>query len=190
MLGTKTDYTGCAILLQTENGEHLKRCVVSYFDKETFHLKLRSGIPSAFSIGDVCSLLIMTEPAPREYKGRVVIDKSERVLLLFRGKERENRKATRYKVDFQARVNALVRHNEVYKLHTPTPVMVLNISRTGMRLAAPANALRKNDRVILQVKLEDGEKLLTAVVINWLDMNEYLSEYGCALIANQPGAGP
>jgi hypothetical protein len=78
-----------------------------------------------------------------------------------------------------------VRHEEVFNLYTPTPVLVTNISRTGLRLAAPTNALRKGDHITLQVKLDGGEKLLQTVVANGLDKDEYMSEYGCVLLLNK-----
>jgi hypothetical protein len=150
-----------------------------------FHLYLRGGIPPSFETGETYSLLILTEPAPREYKGRVEEENTERVFLLYRGKEKENRNASRYRVNFSAQLVSLIRQNEAYELHTPIDVCVVNISKTGIRLSAPANALRKGDKVKLQVNLDSTVKHMTAIVTNYLDTSEYMSEYGCRLVADK-----
>jgi hypothetical protein len=180
----KINYTGCAVLIYTDNGDYIRKCEVSSFNRQSYQLKLKNNIPPSLSVGDICSLLILCEPSPREYKGRVVIDKSERLLLLFRGKEKESRRMGRYKVDFESTIISLLRHDEAYQLHTPAAVRVINISRNGIRLSAPTNSLRERDKIHLRVKLEDSDKLLTAMVINELNKNNDVSEYGCALVVS------
>ncbi|MCL2500641.1 MAG: PilZ domain-containing protein [Defluviitaleaceae bacterium] len=178
----KGDYTGCAVLLYDGNGEYIKRCEVSHFNKRTYQLQLKSGIPPVLTVDDICSLLILTEPSPMEYKGRVLIEKSERVFVLFRGKEKESRRIGRYKVNFTAQITALIRDGEVYDLHTAIEVKVINISRNGIRLRAAVNALRENDKINLKVLIDGIEKQLTAVVVNQTDKGSEASEYGCGLI--------
>jgi hypothetical protein len=182
MISTKGDYTGNAVLLYDNEGNFIKKCEVSFFDKRLYHIRLRSGLPPSMDVGDVCSLLILTETSPMEYKGRVLIEKLDRVLLLFRGKEKESRRITRYKVNFTALIMSLIREGETYRVHTPIHIHLLDISRIGLRLSAPSNTLRISDRVHIKLKLEESDRILTAVVMNCLDKNETISEYGCSLI--------
>jgi len=178
----KGDYTGCDVLLYNDKGDYLNRCEASHFDKRTYQLRLRGGVPLSLAADDICSLLILTEPSPREYKGRVLTESSERVLVLFRGKEKESRRVGRYKVNFTAQIISLIREGEKYDLHTPTGVRVVNISRSGMRLRAQTNSLREKDRINLKVDIDGTEKHLTAAVVNLLDRDDEFSEYGCALV--------
>jgi hypothetical protein len=182
VMNVKGDYTGCAVLLYDGNGDYIKRCEVSHFNRRTYQLQLRDGVPLSLAVDDICSLLILTEPSPREYKGRVLVDKSERVLVLFRGKDKESRRVGRYKVNFPALITSLIRDGEVYDLHTPITVKVINISRNGVRLHASSNALRERDMIRLQVNIDGTEKRLTSLVVNTLDRDAGTSEYGCGLI--------
>jgi len=182
---TKTDYIGCAVLLHTQAGEYIQKCEVAAYDKRTYQMWLTDGIPKVLAGGDVCSILIMTEPAPREYKGLVQEANYERSLLLFRGKTKENRLTDRFKVDFAAQIIALIRQDYVYDLHTPVTARVINISRSGMRLSTVANALRTGDRIQLVAHFDDSEKRLLAIITNQIDTENNRSEYGCALVVDK-----
>ncbi|MCL2203116.1 MAG: PilZ domain-containing protein [Defluviitaleaceae bacterium] len=182
MLGVKFDYTGNAVLIYTAEGEYIQKSEIAQYNKRNFQLKLRGGLPSFMKEGDVYALLVLAEPSPREYEGRVEVDKTDLVLVLYRGKEKESRRSSRYKVNFNAKIVSLVRHEEIFPLHTPLDAVVINISQGGLRISAPVNSLRKGDKMQIMVQFETTEKLMTALVTNYLDSNEYASEYGCGLM--------
>jgi len=179
------NYTGCAVLVYTDGGEYIQKSDVHEFDKDSYRLKLCGGIPETLAEGDICSLLILTEPAPREYKGLVEIFDYERVLLLHRGRTKEARLTNRFKVNFPARIISLIRQDEIYELHTPVEARVVNISRSGVRISTHGNALRSNDRIQLKIQVDDSEKKLTAIVTNKIDTDENVAEYGCGLVVEK-----
>ena len=185
MSAIKLNYVGCDVLLHNEEGAYIQRCEIEYYDKRRYHMMLRGGVPEALANDEKCSLLILTEPAPREYKGIVQKNSLERYLLLYRGKTKENRLTDRFKVDFAGQILSLIRHEEIYDLHNPVKATVINISRSGLRIATLANALRAGDRIQLMVNFEDSEKRMLAIVTNQQDREENISEYGCALIVDK-----
>ena len=183
MAASKTEYTGCSVLLYDEEGEYIHMCEVSDYDSFRYELRLRKGIPDTLKLDDKCFMLILTKPTPQEYWGRVVHEKIgyDRVFLLYRGKPRENRSDNRYRTNFPATIQALHRNNEIYPLFSPIPAQVINMGRSGLRLSAPVNTLRKGDRVSIIVHLEEREKPFIVLVTNFKD-DEYQSEYGCRLV--------
>jgi hypothetical protein len=182
MSGLVKDYTGCDVLLYDQNGDYINKYVASRFDRKEYRLSLYGGLPKSLDINNVCSLLILTDPTPVEYKGRVVQHNYDRVLILFRGKEKENRREARYKCNFVAKITSLIRQNERYDLLTPTPVKIIDISRGGVRISAPAHTLRLNDKITFTMHFNEGDKTLTAMVVNFIDKKEVnISEYGCQL---------
>jgi hypothetical protein len=175
-------YIGRATLVYDANGQYIKECLVTQFDAKNYRMQLRSGVPESMEVGEISSILILVEPTPHEYKCRIIEFASERMFLLFHGKERENRRINRYKVDFDAHIISLLRDGEVFALHTSVVVKVINISRNGLRLRTQANTLRKGDRVHVKIQMEEIEKIMTALVVNELDAGSNLTEYGCAMV--------
>lgn len=175
-------YIGRPALVYDANGQYIKKCVITHFDAKNYRLQLRSGVPRSMETDEIGTLLILIEPAPHEYKSRIVEYNSERLFLIFRGRVKENRKINRYKVDFDAHIISLLRDNKVYPLHTTVAVKVINISRNGLRLRTKANTLREGDRVHVKVRMEESEKILTAMVVNELDAGSDTAEYGCSMV--------
>jgi len=184
MAAPANDYTGCTVLLYSEDGAYIHESEVLEYDAKDYELRLKGGIPKSLKLDDKCSLLILTEPTPREYQGRVITEKFgyDRVFVLFRGRPKEMRGTTRYRTNFPASIQALHRSGEIYRLYNPIPAQVINMGRTGLRLSTPVNTLRRGDRASIVIHLEDSKKILTIQVTNYKD-DEYQSEYGCRLVA-------
>ena len=170
---------GCPVILYDESGEQLYSTEVVGFNKVELRIELKS-IPPSLNIGDVCGLLIISTPTPWEYQGRLIGSSSKKEFALFRGKERENRKSQRHKVNFPAEIDSYVADGQTYKLLTPLKVAVMNISRTGLRFSSTNNSLSKGDKFHMRVSLNDAdEKTLKAEVVNTLDKEDSQTEYGC-----------
>lgn len=178
------DYTGCSILIYDTEGNHLGNTVVTDHDKATLRIEVQS-VPAALAPGAGCRLLILMAPTPYEYHGRVVKEGTKTTIAMYKGKEKENRGAARYRVDLKALIENLVCDGHAYPLHTPLEVIIVNISRSGVRFRTPYFAMMDGDRFQMRIEISGNEKLLIADVTNHTDRGTDASEYGCRfLISN------
>ncbi|MCL1842893.1 MAG: PilZ domain-containing protein [Defluviitaleaceae bacterium] len=175
------DYTGYTVLIYSPEGEYLCDGTVSKHDKKYEWIELRHGLPPSLKVDDICPLLIMTSPSPCEYRGRVVKDGWQLVLALFKGKEKENRKTTRYKVNFPVTIENLIIDGGTFPLFEILTVNITNISRTGVRFSAPLNSLLVGDKFTLRMQIGEDNRLFTAIVVNSVNKT-HISEYGCRLV--------
>ena len=176
------DYRGCSVLIYTQEGTHICDGIISVHDRKMDWIDLRAGLPSELKLDDFCSLLILSAPIPCEYQARVIKDSGKNVLSLFKGKEKENRKRTRYAVNFQASIEALIIDETEVPLYEFQTVTVINISRAGVRFKAAKNTILQGHKFKLRMKIDSDNRLFTALVINSVDISETEAEYGCSLI--------
>ena len=176
------DYLNCPVLVYCEEGDYLVRTVIINFDKGSMQIQLET-MPGTLEIGDNCKLLILTEPSPQEYLGRVRTTFWGKSVALYKGRQKEDRGATRYKVSFKARVEYLVNDGRAEALETPLEIKLVNISTTGMRFLAPLKALRNGDKFQTRVTIGSDLKLLIAEVVNHReDEDSEIAEYGCRFL--------
>jgi len=175
------DYIGCSVFIYDEAGNELGNTTVTSFDKNTLWLKVKRMPPTLYA-NDVCRLLILTAPAPREYHGRVLIEGTGKTIGIYKGKEKESRKTVRYKVNFPAQIENLIYDEKACPLHTPIEVRLINISKSGVRFRAPFYSLFYGAKFQMRMKINDSEKLLIAVAINHMDKNSETTEYGCRFL--------
>ena len=176
-----SNYVNSPVLVYDDNDNNLSRSHVVEYDSNSKRIRLEQTPPS-LEDGDACKLLILTEPSPREYQGRVRNDLTGKFIALYRGREKENRKAARYKVDIEATIDYMVYEGRAFALHTPLKIRVTDISVGGMRASAPPNALLDGDRFQTSVGIKDEKKLLIAEVVYHLDHESKNSEYGCRFL--------
>jgi len=174
------NHTGCAILIYDINGNHLGNTLITHHDKTTMRIQVQV-VPPALDVGVECTLLILSSPTPCEYHGRLTIDSGKKVIALYRGRERENRGATRFAVNSPAVIENLICNGKAYRLHTPVNVELMNISKSGVRFRAQNNALSDGDRFQMRMRISESEKLLIADAIHHVDLNK-ASEYGCRFL--------
>jgi len=182
-MAASSDYTDCSVLIYDTSGNHLGNTIVTYYDKTSLRIEVQAT-PPALNAGDLCKLLILSAPTPYEYFGRVLKESSNRAIALYKGQVKESRGATRYRVNFTAIVENLVCEGRAYPLHTPLEVMLLNISKSGVRFRTLFYALSDGDRFQMRMKISDNEKMLIAEVTNHIDNGAESSEYGCHFLVS------
>ena len=181
MTASGADYSGCSILIYDSGGNHLGDTVVTFYDKSSLRVEVRD-MPASLNVGNMCKLLILSAPTPYEYFGRVLKEGSRWAIAMYKGQEKENRSAARYKVNSKAVIENLVCDGKAFPLHTPLEVTVTNISRSGLRIRTAHYAMTNGDRFQMRMKISDGDKLLIADVTNHVDRGNESSEYGCRFL--------
>ncbi|MDR2599120.1 MAG: PilZ domain-containing protein [Oscillospiraceae bacterium] len=178
MAALTNDYTRCTIFIYDMEGNHLVDTVITEHDKAEKQIII-SNMPKTLNVNDDCKLLILTEPSPCEFIGRVKKIAGKLYLALRQGQEKESRGATRYKVNTPALIDVLYSEGKPYKLHTPVNVVLLNISVSGVRFRAPYYTLTNNDSFQMHLTIKGAKKKLIAQAVNTLDNEPDSSDYGC-----------
>jgi hypothetical protein len=180
-----TNIIGSPVMLYDEEGNKLAASEITGFDRNEMRIEV-ANVPDSIKPGDICDILIICPPTPWEYKGRVLgSGLKKRELALFKGKMKEARAAQRYKVEIPAGIESLVSDGQVFKMHTPVTVKVVNISKTGVRFAAKHNTLAFGDIFHMHMKISaDNEKRLEAEVMNTSIRDESTAEFGCRFLSD------
>ena len=181
MAVTSVDYTGCTVMIYDADGYHLSDTVVTSYDKASLRIEVLTT-PKALDIGDACRLLILSAPTPFEYLGRVIKEGSKKAIAMYKGQEKESRGAMRYAVSYPAIIENLICDDRAYPLHTPLKVVLVNISKSGVRFRTQFYALSVGDRVQFSMKVSGNIKRLMADVTNFSDNENATSEYGCRFL--------
>jgi hypothetical protein len=179
--GVKNDYIGCSVFFYDEEGATLSCATVVSHNKIDMRIQL-DEIPEVLKTGDMCRLLILADPVPREYHGRIRFDFGTKYVALFRGKDKESRGAARYKVNFAANIEKLIYNGKEYDLYEPVEVRLINISTSGMRFSAKPNTININDRFKTTISFDDNKKTLYAEVVNVREVENSHMEYGCRFL--------
>jgi len=175
------EYVGCTALVYCNAGENLGRTIVKNYDKAENLITLQA-FPKELNIGDICRLLVLTEPVPRECYGKVKSDVGEKVVALFKWQEKEKRGASRFKVNFSAFIEEMIYNNKSYELLKPYEINLINISTGGMRFYAVPNTVSHDDRFQIRIYLNTDVKVLTAHIVNNRQTAPDRIEYGCRFI--------
>ena len=182
MSTSNTDYVGSHVLVYNDEGENIFDTIVIEYDKVDKHIILEE-LPPELSVGDTCKLFVLTEPTPKECFGRIKFDAGKTIVAIFKEQSKEQRRATRYKVDFTGSIEKLVYDKQPYALHEPVEVKLINISTGGVRFKAHPDTISKGDSFHMRVAIRSEVKLLIATVVNNKEINSENAEYGCRFIA-------
>ena len=177
------DYTGFPAFIHNNEGESISRTMITSHEKVDKHISLKE-FPSELDIGDTCKILILSEPIPREYLGRVKNEYGVKIIALFQGQDMEKRGATRYKVNFSAFIENLIYSSKTYKLHQPVEIQLVNISTGGMRFKAPPNTISPGDKFQTRIFIKLDVKVLIAQVVNSIQKDNNDVEYGCRFLSS------
>jgi hypothetical protein len=178
------NYTGCAILVYDANShELLARTVVSGHDKAAMSVELDMRLP--FKNGTAVSVLILTNPVPKAYQGRLSIHGSKTSVAMHHGRTQEGRKSKRYNTNLPASLLLVVRDGQVFDFQPPFQVALVNISTTGVRIRAPQAVLSDGDIIQLQMMIGEKTQIMTAEVV-FSAGSAAGSVYGCRFIAGLP----
>ena len=185
MTSLSADFTGCPVLIYDESGVLLSSTEIETYDRSVMRVEVKE-MPPSLNAGGVCRLLILSSPSPCEFQGRIIKEGSRKSIAMFFGQEKENRSATRYKVNYEAMIENLICDGKAYPLLTPQVVSLINISQSGARFRTPRYSFTDGDRFQMRMIIKDTAKLLIADIVNHVDKSEDSSEYGCRfLIGNE-----
>lgn len=175
------DYTNTQVLIYDLEGNHLHDTMIVWHNKVEKQIQV-AVMPPGFKANDECKLFIMTSPAPCEYMGKVKKVGGMFTFALFQGHVKEDRAATRYKVNTPATISTYFSDGKSFDLLKPISVTLINISTSGVRFRAPFYTLNDGDRFRINMTISGANKSLIAESLNHLDDEPAHSDYGCRFV--------
>ena len=172
-------FDGCGAYIYDDSGTLLLKTTVKNHDTVNSVIE----IDEAPEITDRTryDVLILTAPSPHTFSCIAEVRRDSIELKLFRGERKEQRSNVRYAVNSQVEVTGYIYEGKVFDLHTPQDAILVNLSKSGVRLRMKPNSLTMDDMIQIRISSSDKPKVLSAQVVNLLNTDEY-SEYGCKLI--------
>ncbi len=182
MLKKETSFVECKAYVYHTNGDLLATAEIAEHNHYNMEITLKDR--SDLKNGATCKVFILTFPTPYEYMGTVrAHGEMPETIALYRGKEKESRKSTRYKIDASALIDHIIRGSQIDNLDDPLAVRLVNISTTGVRIRASCNILSIGEQFVMRMKIGGKQERLLAQVANSLEVMPENVEYGCRLVA-------
>ncbi|MDR1691937.1 MAG: PilZ domain-containing protein [Oscillospiraceae bacterium] len=168
---------GCKAYIYNLKDELMTETTIADSYSDAMEIEVRAH-PDLIN-GETCKVIILTSPTPYEFMATIRARGGKFVTLaLYHGKEKENRRSTRYKLDGLA----VIEHIGTTRLQTPIQVHLINISAGGVRIRAPWHTMAIGSIFALRLKIGEKHTQLLAEVVNSLDTSSEFTEYGCSLV--------
>ncbi|MCL2226332.1 MAG: PilZ domain-containing protein [Oscillospiraceae bacterium] len=174
------NYIGCVVLLFDQGDNVIGSTKVTHVDNEALRIEVQQ-LPKGLDVGSACRLLIFNNNRPSEYQGKIVREGAK--ILIAIGRTGEKRKERRGEINARAQIEGLIYGGQMYPLHRPIEVTLINISRGGVRIKAPNDTLVLGNKFQAGLNINDVEKVIVAETVNLVDKDSGISEYGCRFLA-------
>jgi len=173
-------YDGCSLIVLDENENHIAELRISTYNEKEKSIELSADpiLPEGISKYD---LIIMVQPAPVKCIGVLRKMLGRKSFLISNEVPINKRVFERFNMSTPVVINGLIADDAVYPLQRTIAATLVNISRNGLRLRAPANTFVKGNTFAARLSLKGVEKTITATVVNYKDSGSF-SEFGCRLL--------
>jgi hypothetical protein len=181
MVTTGTSLVGYTAYVYDINDVLLVKTKIAEHDRKEMQIEL-SGRPG-LKHGEKCKVLVLSFPVPLEFMGTALVNRHGPVtILLYRGKNKENRESARYKVDVSVGVENFIRGKLSQNGNTPPAVRLINISSGGARIQAPLEAVSVGDKLEILLKIGSKDERVWLEVLNALPITPESAEFGCKMV--------
>jgi hypothetical protein len=174
------NFTGCTVLIYDESGKQL--AATKIWEHETKENAIGIEDFPQLIPDEKYDLFILAYPSPYTCKGKVTVRGFTKYILLFKGKNSEYRKQTRYPVDYEAEITGMIYDDVPYEMLAPVKIRLVNISKGGIRFKGKYNILMTGDYFRFCMRIDNTDKLLVARVVRRVDHGKNESEYSCQLV--------
>ena len=179
----------------TDNGKNLKNCRILIRDSVTGELvadTLVEGYDPKRNMMTVfagalngpaknrLSLLALEKNGVLEYSGNLrKIANGMAEIALYGERKKEDRNFTRYDIETEGRVEALLIGDTRVDLRKPVPILILNISANGILFRGDIDAFRRGSKVRVRVGLKNNSFVSEYEIVRSQNRNKETAEYGC-----------
>ncbi len=176
---------GCAAQIYDAGDRLVYTSKVKEFDRRNAEIEVEGYVPG-LKKGEVCRVYVASPPTPCEFKGKILmVGYGSTTFGLYNRQEKEVREHPRYPVKTPAVIERMVYAGQSYALHTPASVLVLNISKGGVKVRAPHNAMAVGNKFEMRLRIGEQDQMLLAEVMNANNIETTHTDYGCRLRADE-----
>ncbi len=178
------DFTNSRVILKNmDNDEKIADSKILEYHKEYHSIVVKLPLTAKID-SDRFSVLILTSTNVIHYLGtlRKVFNLGYAEIALYKGEEKEERKAVRYPINVEGIVDALVVSNQIVKLNVPVSASLINISSTGVLVMALSDCLYIGSIFRLCVQIGDVETTLYCNVVRMSEVDITTAGYGCVIV--------
>lgn len=157
--------------------------IITEFNPHTNILKIRVSSLMCANEGKV-SVLIFHNNRILEFNGRLhrPVIANEVEIALNSGKEKEERKCSRYVVQTEGNVSDIRLCGQMIALRKPIPIQTKNISASGVLFQAAAGSFEVGHRIRLIFRLNETVFQNEYKVVRTQSSGLWTEEYGCRMI--------
>jgi hypothetical protein len=181
MAVTGASFTGYTAYVYDINDVLLAKTKIAGHDRKEMQIELsgRSGLKH----GDKCKVLVLSLPVPQEFMGTALVNRMGTAsILLYRGRNKENRESARYKVDVSVGVENHIRGRHSQCSEAPPVVRLVNISSGGARILASRESVEVGDKLEILLKIGSTDERVWLEVVNCLPLAGETAEFGCKMV--------
>lgn len=182
-MSLSNNFRGCKAFIHDSNGEMLvSNTLIKAYDSDRL-IATVDGHPSVLKENERISILILHKSAVYEFQGTVrrMELSGDQELALFKGNEKEDRKAVRYVVNLSATIECLIIGKKLTPLASPEKVLIKNLSQTGILVQMDSKIFSPGAEFQVKIHINGAQTRLNACVkrVNKLESQKF--EFGCAL---------
>lgn len=180
---TLSKLENCRVIIrETEYNLILADTKILDYDSELLTIQIGSYYFDATSYKEL-SMLVLSGHEVFEFLGKVKRVFSDHIEIgLYKGKQIENRRAPRYDIHTDGKVDKLIVLGQKVQLKEKIEVHIDNISRKGVRLEALSNTFYPDIPFELTIPNIGYELVLTCCVVWSKNIDYKTSYYGCKFI--------
>ena len=177
----RSDYTGRNVLIYDSNGKLLCETSITEHDRNSMQIKVKQ-LPDTGSSENL-KLLVMSQPAPSDFQGRVVRIGKDKEIALYNGKERELRGSTRYQVDVVSKIENYVENNVFRPADPVVSIRLINISTSGLKFVSADQSLQTGQAFQIRMQIGQQEQLIVAQIVHFHVDATGTANYGCKILS-------
>ena len=176
-MSIENNFTNHTVIIHDNRGVRVAETYVVDYDNVFGSIRIKEQLQ--LETGDKVQLLILTSPSPCAFHGNIGPKiQNMTTISLHSGKSKEDRIFERFAIDSAGTIEGVIRNSEIVIVPN-TKVQLKNISQGGVRFSGAFGLLCKNDEILLRMETSKTDQILTAEVVNSLDVPSRYSEYGC-----------
>ena len=180
MADNSKNLKNCRILIRDSvTGELVADTTVEGYDPKRNMMSVFAGALNGPAKNRL-SLLALAKSGVLEYSGNLrKISNGMAEIALYGERKKEDRNFTRYDIQTEGRVEALLIGDTRIDLRKPVPVFILNISANGILFRGDVDAFRRGSKVRVRVGLKNNSFVSEYEIVRSQNRNKETAEYGC-----------
>jgi len=181
-------FEGFPVIISDIDGRPITKAIITAHDSTDQTITV-AGEVRALEPDTRLQLLIIHSGGASEYQGivdsRLIgIGRRSRDIRLYNGRQRTGRAATRHEINARGVIKSVVIAAIKRPLPIPLPVLVKNISKTGLLITSPAGHFNLGSVLEVIINRDEMDALFLCKVVREMHIDEMTSNFGCSFVSH------